>query len=81
MFIKKSKNIQFKLFEPVKIQILMDLSQIDPDYIDSEEDIESGSIMELCGNPNAVYLERSSVVYISNFDNVDFIEGIHFKFI
>jgi len=86
--IKTNNKIILKLFEPIDIELLVLLSDIDNTYLDyPDENLEPGSIMQLLYCPGGIYLECGGRVYLSEdsekYDgrDVEMIEGIHFKFI
>ena len=79
MKLKLKSNVKLEFFEPVSIKLLKNLSDIEPGYLGTDEDIEAGYLMELELNPSTVYLCRSNMCYISDSDLI-FEEGIDFEF-
>jgi len=82
MNIKTKIQRKLELFNPVSIKLLVDLSDIEPDYLHyPEENKEKGSIMELEYTPSGIFLNQSGRCFLSELDNIDLIEGTHFEFI
>lgn len=82
MNIKTRQKRKLELFEPVKIKLLRRLSEIDQSFLEyPEEDKEVDSIMELDYTPSGIYLEQSGIVFLSDSDEIEMIEGVDFEFI
>lgn len=75
----------FPLMQPVKIRLLVRLSDIEPDYLNYPEDNKrAGSIMDFTYMPTGqIYLGEMSTCFLgSGFDkDYELTEGIHFEFL
>jgi len=94
---KESNHLNFyskklKIFEPIKIQLLRNLSDIlknrlnETDFLEIEDiilddDLESGKICEMIASPADIYIEYSGHSYHQINKPQDFVENIDFKFI
>ncbi len=74
-------NITLKLFTPVKVKLLKQLSDIDPGYLDyPDEDTEVGYIAELELVPGCIYLIVDGRVALSS-ERIILTEGVDFEFV